>query len=67
MENPARYERKIYSVYDNSIYVNLFIASELHSEKENIKLIQDTAFPESDKTTFVFQQIDSQELTVHIR
>jgi len=50
MENPARYTRNIYYVEQDQLYVNLFIASQLEIGNGDIKVIQNTSFPESDKT-----------------
>src|SRR5690625_1869619 len=67
MENPARYTRNIYYHVDQELYVNLFIASELAIEEQGLKLTQQTSFPESDQSTLIFNEVGSEELTVHIR
>ncbi|MCA0454099.1 MAG: glycoside hydrolase family 127 protein [Chloroflexi bacterium] len=50
MENHAKYADTIYYHDDSSLYVNLFIASELTWAEKGITLRQETAFPESDTT-----------------
>ncbi|WP_149026905.1 beta-L-arabinofuranosidase domain-containing protein [Novibacillus thermophilus] len=50
MEKPTRYTRNIYYVEQDQLYVNLFIASQLEIGNGDIKVIQNTSFPESDKT-----------------
>lgn len=48
MENHAKYADTIYYHDDNSLYVNLFIPSELRWAEKGITLRQETAFPEGD-------------------
>lgn len=67
MEKPTRYTRNIYYVEQDQLYVNLFIASQLEIGNGDIKVIQNTSFPESDKTTLRFEQSNDEMLTVRIR
>jgi hypothetical protein len=67
MENPARYTRNIYYRDQDELYINLFIASEIHLEDNNVKLRQETTFPESDKTKLIFESATNESLTIHIR
>jgi DUF1680 family protein len=67
MENPARYTRNIYYRDQDEVYINLFIASEMHLEDKNVKLRQETTFPESDKTKLIFENATDESLTIHIR
>ena len=67
MENPARYTRNIYYVEQDQLYVNLFIASQLEIANGDIKVIQNTSFPESDETTLRFERSNGEMLTVRIR
>lgn len=67
MENPARYTRNIYNKFENDLYINLFIDSEATFEDEGIKITQNTKFPESNQSTIVFNEINEEELSVHIR
>lgn len=50
MENHAKYGESIYSFDDRSLYVNLFIASELNWKEKGLVLRQETRFPEEDVT-----------------
>ncbi len=55
MENHAKYGSTIYFHNDTSLYVNLFIASELDWKDKNIRVRQTTQFPESDVTQLAFE------------
>ncbi len=50
MENHSKYTDTIYFHDADSLYVNLFIASELSWPRQGITLRQETKFPESDAT-----------------
>ena len=50
MENHSKYGDTIYAHDASSLYVNLFIASELSWPGKNLGLRQETKFPESDTT-----------------
>ena len=50
MENHAKYGNTIYYHGADSLYVNLFITSELNWADKGIKVRQETQFPESDAT-----------------
>jgi DUF1680 family protein len=50
MENHGKYGEFIYRHQDDSLYVNLFIASELNWREKGIRLRQDTHFPDESKT-----------------
>lgn len=67
MENPARYTRNIYQTNNDHLYVNLFIASELKMDDKQVKIRQTTDFPNTDKTTLVFEEAGSEFLNLHIR
>ena len=45
MENHGKYGHFIYTKSGDALYVNLFVASELHWKEKNLKLRQETAFP----------------------
>ena len=47
MENHAKYADTIYSHNADSLWVNLFIPSELNWKEKNIAVRQETTFPES--------------------
>jgi len=50
MENHGKYNEFIYTHRKDSLYLNLFIASELNWKDKNIKLKQETAFPDEEQT-----------------
>ena len=50
MENHSKYGDTIYFHDADSLYVNLFIASELNWPEKKISIRQETTFPESDRT-----------------
>jgi uncharacterized protein len=49
MENHAKYGDSIYFLSDDSLYVNLFIPSELNWQEQGLVVRQETSFPESDQ------------------
>ncbi|MBN1974742.1 MAG: glycoside hydrolase family 127 protein [Sedimentisphaerales bacterium] len=67
MENHAKYGDSIYFHNDNTLYVNLFIPSELDWSQQNVKIRQETDFPEKDSTTLTVQTKKSKELDIRIR
>jgi DUF1680 family protein len=64
MENHAKYPDSIYFHDDRSLYVNLFIASELSWRDRGLTVRQDTRFPESDTTRLTFTAV---RLAVKVR
>lgn len=50
MENHGQYGRFIYSHQDDTLFVNLFIASELDWQQKGIRVRQETRFPDEGKT-----------------
>ena len=50
MENHGKYNEFIYTHRKDSLYLNLFIASELNWKDKRIKLKQETAFPDEEQT-----------------
>jgi len=54
IENHVKYGDSIYFHDDKSLYVNLFIASELTWKAKGLKVSQQTKFPCEPKTRFVF-------------
>ena len=51
MENHGRYGDAIYFHGDDTLYVNLFVASELDWKELGVTIRQETKFPEQDTTT----------------
>ena len=67
MENHAKYGDTIYFHGDNSLFVNLFIPSELSWPEKNLVVRQETKFPESDTTVLTFQTPTPAQLALKIR
>jgi uncharacterized protein len=59
MENHGKYGQFIYTHQHDSLFVNLFVASELNWKERNIKLRQETNFPEEEKTKLIIAEGDS--------
>jgi DUF1680 family protein len=67
MENHAKYGDTIYFHDDRSLYLNLFIASELTWKERNLVVRQETRFPEEDTTRLTFQCPTPVPMTLKIR
>ncbi len=50
MENHGKYDELIYTHSHDSLYLNLFVASELNWREKGISLKQETKFPYEEKT-----------------
>jgi len=66
-ENHAKYGDTIFFHDDQSLYVNLFIPSELQWKEKGITLRQETRFPEEDRTTLTLHTTNPVKLTIKIR
>jgi DUF1680 family protein len=69
VENHAKYGDCIYwrSNDDSTLYVNLFIPSELTWKQKGLKLRQETTFPAEQGTRLVFSADSPVELTLKVR
>jgi DUF1680 family protein len=67
MENHAKYADTIYAHDDNTLYVNLFIASVLTWAEKGLRLRQETRFPEEDSTRITFDCERPINMTLKIR
>ena len=67
MENHSKYGETIYFHAADSLYVNLFIASELSWREKGLVVRQETGFPESDTTTLKFKAEKPVRLALKIR
>ena len=56
MENHGKYGQFIYTKKANSLFVNLYVASELNWKEKNIQLRQETAFPYSEASRIIITQ-----------
>jgi len=50
MENHGKYNQFIYTHSNDSLFLNLFIASELNWKEKGVKIKQETRFPEEEQT-----------------
>jgi DUF1680 family protein len=50
MENHGKYNQFIYTHNNDSLFLNLFVASELNWKEKGIKIRQETIFPDEEKT-----------------
>ncbi|MCU0403828.1 MAG: glycoside hydrolase family 127 protein [Chitinophagaceae bacterium] len=66
MENHCKYNELIYTHINDSLYVNLFIESELNWNEKGVKLKQETSFPYEDQTRVTITE-GSSEFTIMIR
>ncbi len=68
MENHSKYAEGIYyDGADESLYVNLFIPSQLNWKEKNIIITQQTNFPEADDINFTIETKAPQTFALHIR
>ncbi len=73
IENHAKYGDSIYfrgrsgGPQQDSLYVNLFIASTLNWKEKGITLTQTTSFPESGRTRLEIKAASRQRFTLHLR
>lgn len=67
VENHSKYADSIYFHDDQNLYVNLFVASELTWKAKNLKLRQETGYPEGASTELVFTCEKPVELSLQIR
>lgn len=56
MENHGKYNQFIYTHQKESLYLNLFIASELNWKQKGIQLKQETKFPEEGETKIIITE-----------
>lgn len=67
MENHAKYGEAIYFHGDDSLYVNLFIASQLDWKEKGVILRQETNYPNDDTTSLRFTCRQPTRLALKIR
>lgn len=66
-ENHAKYAEGIFYHKDRTLFVNLFIPSELNWKDKGLKLRQETEYPESDKTTLTVLSSPAEAITLSVR
>jgi DUF1680 family protein len=67
MENHSKYNDTIYFHDTNSLYLNLFIPSQLNWPDKGMTVVQNTTFPQGDTTTLTFQCTNGLPLTLNLR
>ncbi len=67
MENHGKYGEFIYTHRDDSLYVNLFVASELNWKDKGVVIHQHTHFPEEEKTMLTISTVQPSTFTLKIR
>ncbi len=67
VENHAKYGDSIYFHNDNTLWVNLFIASELNWKAKGLTIRQETRYPEEAASRLVFSVEKPIELAVEVR
>ena len=66
-ENQAKYGESIYYHNADNLFVNLFIPSELNWKEKDIKLKQETDFPDDGNIKFTVQTAKSVSMALNIR
>lgn len=67
MENPGKYGQFIYTHNNDSLWVNLFMPSELNWREKGVKLTQSTDFPVSGNSTFTVSTDSTQRFSLQLR
>jgi DUF1680 family protein len=67
IENHAKYGSAIYYHHADTLWVNLFIPSQLTWQEKGVSIKQETAFPESDRTTLTITAAQPAQLKVLLR
>jgi hypothetical protein len=67
VEEFAKLNDTIYSHDDESLYVNLFVASQVHWTSRGVHLRQTTSFPETARTTLTVESTPSAAWTLRLR
>ncbi|MBP1614411.1 MAG: hypothetical protein H6Q13_1859 [Bacteroidetes bacterium] len=60
MENHGKYNQFIYTHRNDSLYLNLFVASELNWREKRVKITQKTEFPNEEQTKVIITEGASQ-------
>lgn len=67
MENHGKYNEFIYTHRNDSLYLNLFVASELNWKDKSVKIRQETNFPEEEKTKLIVTTTSPTSFSLMIR
>jgi uncharacterized protein len=67
MENHGKYPDTIYFQGEGTLWVNLFIASELNWREKGLRVRQETRYPDQDNATLTFTAAKPLKLAVKVR
>ena len=67
LENHTKYGESIYAHRQDTLYVNLFIPSQLNWKEQGVTLTQETLFPDDGKVTLRIDKASKKKLTLMIR
>ncbi len=67
MENQSKLGDSVYYHDDGSLYVNMYLDTELNWAEKGLKLTQSTILPETDKSTFKFSLSEPTKLALKLR
>ena len=67
MENHGKYPDTIYFQGDDTLWVNLFVASELTWRQKGLRVRQETRYPDQDSATLTFTADRPVQLAVNVR
>lgn len=67
LENHTKYGEFIYAHQQDTLYVNLFIPSQLNWKEQGVTLTQETLFPDDGKVTLRIDKASKKKLTLMIR
>jgi DUF1680 family protein len=67
LEEFAKLQNSIYFHDDDSLYVNLYIASELHWKERGVRLKQETIFPKEPRTRLTVTGTSKEKWTMRLR
>ncbi len=67
LENHTKYGEFIYAHSNDSLYINLFIPSQLNWKEKGVVLTQQTSFPNSDNVNLVVEKTSKKPFTLMLR
>jgi DUF1680 family protein len=67
MENHAKYGDTVYFHNDDSLFVNLFIASEVNWAAKSVRIRQETRFPEEPATSLIVHTPQPRDFSLRVR
>ncbi len=67
IENPGRYSEFVYAKDNDTLFVNLFLATVLDWQEQGLALNQSTTFPSSESSQITIEAAPKKKLTLKIR